>query len=350
MKKRIILLAMILIILLSGCENGFGLVKQKQEEKNSIKIGVSIYDEYDTFISDMVSELKEWSKTKERETGITIMIDVVSAGQSQLTQNDQIARFADQGYDVACVNLVDRTDATVIIDKAKSVDMPVVFFNRELVEEDLERWDRLYYVGAIAQQSGEMQGKIVVDELKKDFGAIDRSGDGEIQYVMLEGEAGHQDALVRTQSSIGYVVEEGYEVKKLGDEIANWNRAQAMTKMNALLKKYSNQIEVIFANDDDMALGAIDALEYYKFKKWPLIVGVNGTEEALEMVKTKKMAGTVYNDYKGQAEAIMKIAYACGRKEAFPDDMKLTNEKYIYLPYKIITYENAQQYIIIRED
>lgn len=350
MKKRIILLAMILIILLSGCENEFGLVKQKQEEKNSIKIGVSIYDEYDTFISDMVSELKEWSKTKERETGITIMIDVVSAGQSQLTQNDQIARFADQGYDVVCVNLVDRTDATVIIDKAKSVDMPVVFFNRELVEEDLERWDKLYYVGAIAQQSGEMQGKIVVDELKKDFGAIDRSGDGEIQYVMLEGEAGHQDALVRTQSSIGYVVEEGYEVKKLGDEIANWNRAQAMTKMNALLKKYSNQIEVIFANDDDMALGAIDALEYYKFKKWPLIVGVNGTEEALEMVKTKKMAGTVYNDYKGQAEAIMKIAYACGRKEAFPDDMKLTNEKYIYLPYKIITYENAQQYIIIRED
>lgn len=341
---------MILIILLSGCNNGFGIVKQKQEEKNSIKIGVSIYDEYDTFISDMVSELKEWSKKKERETGITIMIDVVSAGQSQLTQNDQIARFADQGYDVVCVNLVDRTDATVIIDKAKSVDMPVVFFNRELVEEDLERWDKLYYVGAIAQQSGEMQGKIVVDELKKDFGAIDRSGDGEIQYVMLEGEAGHQDALVRTQSSIGYVVEEGYEVKKLGDEIANWNRAQAMTKMNALLKKYSNQIEVIFANDDDMALGAIDALEYYKFKKWPLIVGVNGTEEALEMVKTKKMAGTVYNDFKGQAEAIMKIAYACARKEAFPDDMKLTNEKYIYLPYKIITYENAQQYIIIRED
>jgi methyl-galactoside transport system substrate-binding protein len=350
MKKRIMILAMILIILLSGCNNGFGIVKQKQEEKNSIKIGVSIYDEYDTFISDMVSELKEWSKKKERETGITIMIDVVSAGQSQLTQNDQIARFADQGYDVVCVNLVDRTDATVIIDKAKSVDMPVVFFNRELVEEDLERWDKLYYVGAIAQQSGEMQGKIVVDEVKKDFGAIDRSGDGEIQYVMLEGEAGHQDALVRTQSSIGYVVEEGYEVKKLGDEIANWNRAQAMTKMNALLKKYSNQIEVIFANDDDMALGAIDALEYYKFKKWPLIVGVNGTEEALEMVKTKKMAGTVYNDFKGQAEAIMKIAYACARKEAFPDDMKLTNEKYIYLPYKIITYENAQQYIIIRED
>jgi len=350
MKKRIIVLAMIVIVLFSGCENGFGIVKQKEEEKNSIKIGVSIYDEYDTFISDMVSELKEWSKKKEKETGITIMIDVVSAGQSQLTQNDQIARFADQGYDVVCVNLVDRTDATVIIDKAKSVDMPVVFFNRELVEVDLERWDKLYYVGAIAQQSGEMQGKIVVDELKKDFGAIDRSGDGEIQYVMLEGEAGHQDALVRTQSSIGYVVEEGYKVKKLGDEIANWNRAQAMTKMNALLKKYSNQIEVIFANDDDMALGAIDALEYYKFKKWPLIVGVNGTKEALEMVKTKKMAGTVYNDFKGQADAIMKIAYACAMEEAFPEDMKLANGKYIYLPYKIITYDNAQQYIVIRED
>ena len=98
----------------------------------------------------MVAYLKEWSVEKEKETGTLITLDVVSAGGSQLTQNDQVERFADRGYDAVCVNLVDRTDATVIIDKARNADMPIVFFNRELVEEDLERWDKLYYVGAIA--------------------------------------------------------------------------------------------------------------------------------------------------------------------------------------------------------
>ena len=272
----------------------------------------------------------------------------MSAGGSQLTQNDQVERFADRGYDAVCVNLVDRTDATVIIDKARSVDMPIVFFNRELVEEDLERWDKLYYVGAIAQQSGEMQGQIVVNACKERFSEIDRNGDGMLQYVMLEGEAGHQDALVRTQSSLQTVTEAGYEVAKLGDEIANWNRAQATTKMDALLEKYPDQIEVIFSNDDDMALGALDALERDNVPHMPLIVGVNGIPEALEAIKAKHMEGTVYNDGKGQACAIIDMVYALVMDNPMPATVSLTDEKYVYLPYQIITYNNAQQYITNR--
>lgn len=332
-------------VLLTGCAGGWNLSMQKEEEKKSIRIGVSIYDEYDSFISDMVAYLKEWAKGKEAETGTAIILDVVSAGSSQLTQNDQIERFADKGYDAVCVNLVDRTDATVIIDKAKSVDMPVVFFNRELVEEDLERWDKLYYVGAIAKQSGEMQGQIVVDACKERFEEIDKSGDGYLQYVMLEGETGHQDALVRTQSSIDTIAENGIFLDKLGDEIANWNRAQATSKMNALLEKYPYQIEVILANDDDMALGAIDALKSKNITSWPMIVGVNGIAEVLETVKAKRMEGTVYNDGKGQAEAIIDIAYALAMEENIPENIELKDGKYVYLPYKIINYHNVQHYI-----
>ncbi len=343
--KKIIILLTAAALLLNGCSYSLNLGREGKEEKKSIRIGVSIYDEYDTFISEMVGYLKEWSVAKEQETGIVITLDIVSAGGSQLTQNDQIERFADRGYDAVCVNLVDRTDATVIIDKAKSADMPIVFFNRELVEEDLERWDKLYYVGAIAQQSGEMQGKIIVDACSKRFDEIDRNGDGKLQYVMLEGEAGHQDALVRTQSSLAVVTEAGYEVEKLGDEIANWNRAQATTKMNTFLERYPDQIEIIVANDDDMALGALDALESNHIIDMPMIVGVNGITEALEAIKSKHMEGTVYNDAKGQAEVIIAIAYALSMDEALPDNISLTDNKYVYLPYKIITYNNAQQYI-----
>lgn len=339
------ILVLAAVIFLTGCSGQLSLKGQKNEEKKSIRIGVSIYDEYDTFIADTVTYLKEWSIEKEKATGTVITLDVVSAGGSQITQNDQVERFADRGYDVVCVNLVDRTDATVIIDKARSVNMPIVFFNRELVEEDLERWDKLYYVGAVAKQSGEMQGQIVVNACSERFSEIDRNGDGRLQYVMLEGEAGHQDALVRTQSSLQTVTEAGYEVEKLGDEIANWNRAQATTKMDALLEKYPSQIEVIFSNDDDMALGAIDALEREKISYIPLIVGVNGTTEALEAIKTKHMEGTVYNDGKGQAEAIIDMSYALAMDQPLPDTISLTDEKYVYLPYQIITYSNAQQYI-----
>ncbi len=343
--KKVISMILAVAFLLVGCDSGFTMENSNNQEKKSIRIGISIYDEYDTFIADLVAYLKEWSVEKEKATGTVITLDVVSAGGSQLTQNDQVERFADRGYDAVCVNLVDRTDATVIIDKARSVDMPIVFFNRELVEEDLERWDKLYYVGAIARQSGQMQGQIVVNACKERFNEIDRNGDGLLQYVMLEGEAGHQDALIRTQSSLQTVTEAGFELEKLGDEIANWNRAQATTKMSSLLEKYPDQIEVVFSNDDDMALGALDALERERAPHMPLLVGVNGIPETLEAIKAKHMEGTVYNDGKGQAEAIIDMAYALAIDDEIPESIPVTNEKYVYLPYKIITYNNVQQYI-----
>ncbi len=349
MENKLKYVAVVLILtLLTGCTAELPFYDVKSTQPTNIKIGVSIYDEYDTFISDLVGEMKVWSKKEEQVSGITITLDVVSARGSQLTQNDQIERFADKEYDVLCVNLVDRTDASVIIDKAKSADIPIVFFNRELVEEDLERWNKLYYVGAVAKESGELQGQIVIDALQEKFAEIDFNGDGIIQYIMLEGEAGHQDALVRTQSSISKIKEAGFSVEKLGDEIANWNRAQANTKMTDLYKKYTSQIEVIIANDDDMALGALDALESIGAKRLPLIVGVNGTSDALDVIKTKKMEGTVYNDAAGQAKAIMELAFSLGTNQDIPNDIIIRNEKYVYLPYKIIDYDNVQQYIVER--
>lgn len=351
--RRVLSVIMAAALLLSGCSGDMLIGSREKEEKTSIRIGVSIYDEYDTFIANMVTFLKEWSIEKERETGTVITLDVVSAGGSQLTQNDQVERFASRGYDAVCVNLVDRTDANVIIDKARSVDMPIVFFNRELVEEDLFSWDKLYYVGADAQQSGELQGKIVVDACKERFAEIDRNGDGKLQYVMLEGESGHQDALVRTQSSLATVAEAGYELEKLGDEIANWNRAQAMTKMTMLFEKYQSQIEIVFSNDDDMALGALDAFDSINTRNimpQPLIVGVNGITEVLENIKLGRIEGTVYNDSRQQAKALIDMAYALSMGEAFPESIVLKKEKYVYLPYKTITYRNAQQYISIQSN
>ena len=334
-------LLLVLCFALSGCDS---VITSPTKE---IKIAVLTYDEYDTLINSMTRYMTKWCRQKEKEDGVRITIDIVGAKKSQLTQNDQARKFITGDYDVLCVNLVDRTDATVIIDRAMASDTPVIFFNREPVEEDLSRWDKLYYVGAIARQSGELQAKIIIDALSdpEEFARIDVNGNGTIQYVMLEGEAGHQDSLVRTNVCTSELIKAGFSLEKLGDEYANWDRDQARTKMRELIGRYPFQIEMIIANNDDMALGAIDSIDESDYPLDPFIVGINGTEEALEAIRTMKLDGSVYNDAKGQAEMIMEMAYALGRGEPIPDSVELTFDKYVFRPYSIITYDNVQKYL-----
>lgn len=345
MKNRILLFISLITLVLTV----FFVYRQSvenEEKKLSVKIGVSIYDEYDTFIALMSNYISEFAKQAEREFGVAVTIDIISANGSQLTQNDQLDEFINNEYDCICINLVDRTDAAVIIEKARNANVPIVFFNRELVNEDLKIWDKLIYVGAIAKEAGNLQGQIIIDACEKRFDEIDMNKDGVLQYVILEGEAGHQDSLMRTEGALSTLVEYGYEIEKLESEFANWDRAQAKTKVIALLDKYVQSLEVIIANNDDMALGAIDALKTRNPHEWPLIVGVNGSEEAIEMVRSKKMEGTVYNDAKGQANAIVRIATAFALDEDIPEDLIIVDEKYVYLPYQIIDYSNAQQFSV----
>ncbi len=338
---KYIFAAAIAAIMLSGCKG------QTAQPSGDIKIAVLTYDEYDTFVNAMTKQMTRWSRQKEKEDGIRITLDIVGAKKSQLTQNDQVRKFIAADYDVLCVNLVDRTDATVIIDKAMSSDTPVIFFNREPVEEDLSRWDKLYYVGAIARQSGELQAKIIIDALSdpERFSKIDVNKNGTIQYVMLEGEAGHQDTLVRTNVCTAELINAGFSLEKLGDEYANWDRDQAGSKMRELIDRYPFQIEMVIANNDDMALGALDALEEREYPLDPFVVGINGTEEALEAIRTMKLDGSVYNDAKGQADMIMEMACALGNNEPFPDQVEVTFDKYVFRPYSIIIYDNVQEYI-----
>lgn len=348
MKRLISGLCMVVVLagLLNGC-SAAELLSREVKEDNTLKIGISVYDQYDTFISSVVDSFYDWAKKKEQETDITITIDLQNAGGNQSVQNDQMGQFVSNGCDVALINLVDRTDATVVIEKAKNAGIPVVFFNRELVQEDLERWDQLYYVGAVALESGEMEGQILVDACKENFDKYDKNGDGELQYVILEGEAGHQDALVRTEYVIKTVNEGGIILEKLGNEIANWNRAQAEAKMQVWMNDFGERIEVVFANNDDMALGAIDALSTSALdrSKWPVVLGIDGTLVALQAVKNGELMGTVVNDGKGQSRSMLELAFSLKFKTQLPSDIILENGKYARLPHKIVTIENVDEFI-----
>ncbi len=315
----------------------------------SIKIGLAVYDQYDTFVGELVQAFTRQARQLEREQGLSITVMQQGAGRKQSLQNSQVENFIEAGCDVVCVNLVDRTDAAVIIDQAVAAGIPILFFNRELVEEDLKRSELLYYVGAVAGESGRMQGELVAELWRKNPEAVDKNGDGVMQYVMLEGEAGHQDAIVRTELALQAVAGAGIEVERLEDEIANWVRAQAETRMNQWLERHGNAIEVVFANNDDMALGAIDALQKAGVgpENWPLVVGIDGTPVGLQAVLARQMAGTVYNDGPGQAQKLLELALALTARQPMP---ALDEGKYIRLPYQPVTTENVAQFLAKTED
>ena len=207
------------------------------------------------------------------------------------------------------------------------------------------QWDRLYYVGADAKQSGVLQGELAVEMIRQNS-QIDHNKDGKIQYVVLEGEAGHQDAIIRTENAVDTLNKNGIELEKLSYQIANWNRAQAQTKMTQMLAEYDGEIELVIANNDDMALGAIDALKTSHLKRadWPVVVGIDGTDVGLAAVASGEMVGTVYNDKEGQAQAMLDLAYALSVGDTL-DDLNLENGKYIRLPYSKVGSRDVKNYM-----
>ena len=309
--------------LLSACG------EQQHEKADKVYVGVTCYNQSDTFLGELLECFKE--QMDELESGdLETVVAVRDAAGSQRTQNDQVKELINAGCNVLCVNLVDRADPSEIIDLAREKDIPIIFFNREPVAEDLLQWERMYYVGAEAKESGVMQGEVAAEVILADSG-IDRNNDGKIQYVVLEGEPGHQDAIIRTENAVDTIKSKGIKLEKLSYGIANWNRAQAQNRMQQL---------------DDMALGAIDA--YKKLNRtesgMPVFFGIDGTDVGLEAVAESELAGTVYNDKAGQAEAMAKLAAALVTGEGM-DELEFKNGKYIYVPYSKVTRENVGEYI-----
>lgn len=316
-----------------------GACRQKPaDETKKLYVGVTCYNQNDAFIGELIDCFKEEIdelKSDEMKTSVTVR----DAAGSQRTQNDQVKELIAAGCNVLCINLVERADPSEIIDTAKKNDVPIIFFNREPVAEDLMQWEKLYYVGADAKQSGVMQGELAVDLIEKN-GRIDRNKDGKIQYVVLEGEPGHQDSIIRTENAVNTLKNHGIKLEKLSYGIANWSRAQAQNRMTQIIGQYQNKIELVLANNDDMALGAIDAYEKANFTEStkPVFLGIDGIENGLKAMVDSKMAGTVYNDKEGQAEAMAKLS----QKLALGEEQK---EKYIYLPYSKVTDENVEEFL-----
>ena len=338
-------LSLFLLFNLCACGNA-----GEKKAKKKIKIGVTLYDSYDTFLTGYMRAFDK-EVAEKRAEGYEVNVLQYNAAGSQAMQNEQVEEMLQNSCDVLCVNLVDRTAPSEIIDMAKKKDVPVIFFNRELVEEDLNQWNKLYYVGADAKQSGVLQGELVLEDVKdaEKEGQLppelDRNGDGKLQYLIFEGEAGHQDSIMRTDYVVSTIQDAGIPLERLDYSIANWSRAEAQSKMMQLYPEFQGKIELILSNNDDMALGVIDAYDKIGVQKdlRPWIYGIDGTKAGLAAIEKGSMRATVYNDEVGQSKALFRIAFQLA-SEGAEDGEGTEIEKITRLPYRKVTRKNYAEF------
>lgn len=272
------------------------------------KVGITIYKFDDNFMTlyreELVNYLVELGFT---DSNITVM----DGKNDQAEQSNQINNFIAQGMDVIIVNPVNASSAATITDTVVDAGIPLVYINREPDQAEEVRWDvndlSVTYVGADARQSGTFQGEILIE---LGLEAIDINGDGKVSYTMIQGDPENVDAQFRTEYSVKALTDAGWEVEQLDLQRADWDQVTAQQKVQDELSQYGDQIEVVFCNNDAMALGALQAITAAgrTVGKDIYLLGVDALTEALENVQNGLMTGTVFNDHIGQSHAAADAA------------------------------------------
>ena len=307
--KKIIALALVLVMALALVACGSSEPAAADGVK-TYKVGVAIYQYNDNFMTLYRQEIENYFKTKETDT-VKYEITMVDGKNDMAEQTNQIDTFITQKMDVIICNLVQTSSAEVIIDKVVAADIPLIQINREpLGDNGDESYEgiinnpKVCYVGADARQSGTYQGEIVL--------ALDNKGDlngnGKVDYVMIVGDPANPDAQYRTEFSIKALTDAGVEVNKLVEQVGNWDQAKGQEIAAAALAQYGDQIDVIFCNNDGMALGAAAAIDEAGKTGEILVYGFDGNDDAVAAILEGRMGGTVAQNPFAMGETGVELA------------------------------------------
>ena len=315
MKKLIALVMALLIVALCGVATA----------EDAPKIGVAIYQFADNFMTLYRTELARYLT---EDCGIPAEnITIMDGKNDQAEQTNQIDAFIADNVDVMIINLVQSSSAASVIQKADAAGIPVVFINREPTADDMALTESICYVGADARQSGTFQGQIIAETENKG----DWNGNGVVDYVMIMGDPENVDAQYRTEFSVKALTDAGVAVKELFKQRGDWDQTKGQELAATALTQFGNDVDVIFCNNDAMALGAYQAIADAgrTVGQDIALLGVDALAECVEMVNEGKMTGTVLNDHVGQSHAAADAALKAAAGE--------TLEKYYWVDYVMVT-------------
>jgi len=307
-----------------------------------------IYDYSDLYMQDFMNLILE-NNTND------ILLETYDSKNSQIIQNEIINDTLSENPPLLIVNPVDRLGVYPIIEKAKNLDIPIIFINREPLKKDLDLWDKVYYVGAKAEQSAQLQAQIVMDLFGGDptnLNQFDSNNDNKIQLVILKGQPGHQDAEIRTDHVISVLEDAGFTLDVLSITEAYFFKDIAKEKMTELIDEFPNKIEIVISNNDAMALGAIEAMVEKELfidvngngkiehdtEPWIPVIGIDGIPPAVTKIEEGYLYGTVLNDSETMAKAIndlVSILLEDGDINSLPYHVE--DDTYIWIDYQTFT-------------
>ncbi len=328
------------------------------------EIAVFYYTYSDTYISSVRSALDSLLK----KAGLNY--NNYDANSNQTTQTEQVDTAIAKGARMLIVNIVDTGSddaAKNIVNKAKSADIPLIFFNRSVSEAVVSSYEKCIFVGTDYEMAGHMQGELIGNYLLQNYDTLDLNGDGKISYVMFKGQQGNAEAEARTR----WGAEDANTILKnngkpemvfydsantnkyLVDQAGNWSAQAANDYMKTILSAHSenskNMIELVIANNDEMALGAIAALQEAGYNKSGAtmipVFGVDATAAAVAKINEGAMSGTIKQDAEGMAETILKIAENfISAKDAFEgiDKDNAVGKWRINIPYSAYTGKDSK--------
>ena len=317
-------------------------------EASELKVGVFYYTFADTYIASVRTAMDA------ELTNLGVSFNNFDGNNNQTTQNEQIQTAVTDGYNLLVVNMVTSGSPDVaneIISLANGT--PVIFFNRAIEADGdegtvLNANSNICFIGTDAPEAGHLQGKMVGEYLLANWDTVDLNGDGKISYVMFKGDEANVEAIYRTQYGVedanAVLTAAGKPELEYFDTAATtkyqvdlggaWSAQAALDYMNTNLSQYNeangNMIELVICNNDNMAEGAISALEAAGYNTGAEgatvspVFGVDATDAAKELIAAGKMTGTVKQDAEGMAAAIASVVKANGEGTAMADAISAT--------------------------
>ncbi|MBQ9326361.1 MAG: galactose ABC transporter substrate-binding protein [Clostridia bacterium] len=294
----------------------------------------------------------------------------------QQTQIDDINTALVTGTDALVINLVDSGaigTAQNLMDVARAQDKPAVFFNRAVSTDDAEAselflgYDKTAFIGTNFEDAGKLEGQMIGEYLVANYDAVDLNGDGVISYVMFKGDEANQEAIARTKyaqevadellTAAGKPALKFYDDantnKYLVDLNGTWSNVASFEYLQTILAQYNeangNMVELVICNNDDMAIGAINALTQAGYNtgdegaKVIPVFGVDAVDAAKELIGEGRMTGTVLQDAVGMANAVAQITSnlinGVDKFEGLAENVVIVDDWFVQIPYAPYTGE-----------
>jgi len=275
-------------------------------------IGVSMLNMANEFIVTIEEAMVE----RADELGVRL---IVNDGQrSSERQVRQVETFIAQKVDAIILNPCEVEASSPAVQKALDAGIPIVNVN------SVTAADPTAFVGSMDEESARIGMEYIAQRLEGRGGVL-----------MMEGYMG-QAAQIKRSTGAREILKKHAGLKLLASQSAEWDRAKAVTLMENWLQSYGASIGAVFAQNDEMAMGALLAIERAGLKDRIIVVGVDAIGDAIQAVRDGRLDATVFQDGRGQGRGAVETALHLIRKEPV--------EKETYIPFKLVTRENVEKY------